>query len=365
MKKIHLLLSIGFLASQINPVHAQQSTKEPALVVPQAAPAPAEPLPVVDPNAAPDVKAAQFINYLEARKAQRLKAIKAAINPKPPEARAIRKVVANFDEMVGKLQTLRKDVTISDGELGGMFAYVAKPAQPTKRVVLYLYGGGYVIGIKDFSNTSKYFISELANSAHAEVYAIDYRVAPENPFPAAVDDAYKAYLALLAKGIDPKNIFIAGGSSGGGLALSLLMKLRDEKKPMPAAVMVASPATDMAVTGESFKTKVDADPYFIPSTLTFLRTTYLNGHDPKDPYASPLYGSFEGLPPLMIVVGGRELQLSDSTRVAEKAKAAGVAVSLKVEDDMIHNYPVYGGILPKGKLAIDEMGKFINQHAAP
>jgi monoterpene epsilon-lactone hydrolase len=341
MRKQYITIGLfaGLLVAPINQMQAQQTAPAPVV-----APAAGEAPPVVDPNAAPDVKAAQFLKLQEYRGAQRAKAAK---ENKPFDPVAMRKGEAKNDEFMGTLEPVRKDISVVDGKLGNLFAYVAKPTQPTKRVVLYLYPGRYVINLKDYGNINKYFIAELAVAASAEVYAIDYRTAPENPFPAALDDAYQSYLALLAKGTDPKNIFIACGSSGGSIGFSLLLKLKDEKKPLPAAVVAMSPAISVG----------DPGPF---------DALYLNGHDPKDPYFSAYYGKLEGLPPTLIFAGGLEKKLVDDlTKFVDKAKSAGVDMTLKVDEGMIHIYPVAGGVLPKGKEAIESMGKFINQHAAP
>lgn len=331
---IYLIMSTHFVFAQ-----AQQATPIPASqVIAEEAP------PVIDLSAAPNVKATQFLKLQEYRGAQRAKAAKEKV---PINPLAMRQNEAQFDELVGKLEPVRKDVVITQGKLGNLFAYIAKPAQPTKRVVLHLYGGRQVMRLQDYGNSNKYFIAELASAGHAEVYAIENRVSPENPFPAAFDDAYQAYLTLLAKGIEPKNIFISCGSSGGGIGFALLLKLRDEKKPLPAAIVAMSPTINLENPGPN-----DA--------------LYLNGHDPKDPYVSALYGKLDGLPPAMIFAGGTEKKLIDHlTQFVDKAKTAGVNMTLKIDEGMIHLYPVYGGILPQGKEAIDSMGKFIDQHATP
>jgi epsilon-lactone hydrolase len=254
---------------------------------------------------------------------------------------------------------LRSDVILKEVYLDRIFAYHAKPMDETKRVILYFHGGAYMTGLKDVFTTYKYYSAELAHLAKAEVYVIDYRVAPEDPFPSALEDAYAAYTALLTKGISEADIFLGGDSSGGGLAIALLMKIRDENKPLPRAAIANSPWTDMTCSGESMLSRLHLDPWLSPTGIAEVAALYLNGHDPKDPYASPLFGDFRGLPPMMLIVGGREVLFDDSFRVYEKATKAGVDIILDVNEEMIHVYPLLGTILKESRDATQRIADFI------
>lgn len=275
----------------------------------------------------------------------------------------VRRKVRIYNDFKYKFHTPRKDVTILDDVLDDMFCYHAFPKEFTKRVILYLHGGGYTLSLKSQSNTFKYFSAELAHVASAEVYAIEYSLAPEHPFPAALEDAYKAYLALLAKGIDPKNIYITGDSAGGGLTIALLMKIRDEGTPMARAAFPISPWTDLACTGESMNTRAHMDPMLTPGGIKDTASVVLNGQSATDPYASPLYGNYEDLPPMMIFVGGRDILFDDSLRVCDKAKKAGVNITLDVKESMMHVYPLFGGIFKESNEAIERMANFINKNS--
>ena len=194
--------------------------------------------------------------------------------------------------------------------------------------------------------------------------ALEYRLAPEHPFPAAVDDAVAGYRFLLAQGLHPDRIVIAGNSAGGGLTLDVLLEARDKGLPMPAAAVCLSPMTDLAGTGESMQTRKDVDPIFSPQAIGLVTNAYLAGTSPLNPLASPLYADLKGLPPLLIQVGDHEVLLDDSTRLAQRAQAAGVQVKLDVWPNMIHRFQMYGKVLPEARQAVDDIGTFIREHMA-
>lgn len=227
-------------------------------------------------------------------------------------------------------------------------------------VILYLHGGGYCIGS---INTHRSMVSFLANAAKAKTLMIDYRLAPENPFPAAVEDAVAAYRWLLGEGVSPQKITISGDSAGGGLTMATLVDLRDKGGPLPAAAAVLSPWVDLEGSGDSMTSKADVDPMVQKDGLLEMANAYLDGADPKTPLASPLYADLTGLPPLLIQVGSAETLLDDSIRLAEKARQAGVDVTLEEEDDMIHVWQVLVGLsVPESKEAIEGIARFIQQH---
>ena len=252
------------------------------------------------------------------------------------------------------------DVKCEPVNAGGVSAeWIAAPGAQSDRVILYLHGGGYVTGsIK----THRAMVARIARASKGRALLIDYRLAPENLFPAAVDDATAAYRSLLAQGYAPGKIVIAGDSAGGGLALAALAALRDAHDPMPAAAVAISPWTDLEGTGDSVKTKAAKDPMVQGSDLVPMAKMYFGTHDPKNPLLSPLHADYRGFPPLLIQVGEAEVLLDDSTRVAERAKAAGVKVELEVWDDMVHVWHVFAKLLPEGQQAIDKIGTFVIAH---
>jgi acetyl esterase/lipase len=249
------------------------------------------------------------------------------------------------------------DVICEKVSAGGVSAeWIAAPGANPDRVILYLHGGGYVLGS---INTHRAMISRIARASNGRALAIDYRLAPEHPFPAAVDDATAAYRWLLANGYKPGRIVIAGDSAGGGLTLAVLLAIRDAKMPMPAGAVPISPWTDLEGTGESIRTRAAKDVMVTQDNLASSARQYYGTHDPKDPLVSPLHADFRGLPPMLIHVGDAEILLDDATRVAARAKAAGVQVDLEVWDEMPHVWHVFAKILPEGQQAIDKIGKFV------
>jgi epsilon-lactone hydrolase len=249
------------------------------------------------------------------------------------------------------------DVICEKVSAGGVPAeWIAAPGAAADRVILYLHGGGYVLGS---INTHRAMISRIARASNSRALAIDYRLAPEHPFPAAVEDATAAYKCLLAQGYKPNKIVIAGDSAGGGLTLAALLAIRDAGIPMPAAAVPISPWTDLEGTGESVRTRAARDVMVTQENLAGSAKQYYGTHDPKDPLVSPVHANFRGLPPMLIHVGDAEILLDDSTRVAKSAKAAGVNVELEVWDDMPHVWHVFAKILPEGQQAIDKIGKFV------
>jgi acetyl esterase/lipase len=225
--------------------------------------------------------------------------------------------------------------------------------------MLYLHGGGYVVGS---IATHRGLAGRLSQAAAARVLLVDYRLAPEHPFPAAVDDAASAYRWLLAQGIESARLVIAGDSAGGGLTIATLVALRDAGVPLPAAAVCLSPWVDLEGSGDSVTTKAAADPLVQKDMLLQLGAWYLAGADPRTPLAAPLYADLRRLPPLLIQVGTAEILLDDATRLAEKATAAGVKVTLESWEDMIHVWQLFAPMLPEGQQAIERIGVFVQQH---
>jgi acetyl esterase/lipase len=281
--------------------------------------------------------------------------------PNRPENLSPQEVRAGFETMTQMLavqdDTKREKASANgvDGE------WITNGDSTDALTIYYLHGGGYSIGSV---NTHATMISAIARASKARAFAIDYRLAPEHPFPAALDDALAGYRWLLAQGIDPKSIVIGGDSAGGGLAAALLLAIRDEGEKVPAGAVLLSPWTDLTGSGESQKTRADLDP-MIPAFegVSPMALWYIGDRSGTDPLISPLFADLHGLPPILIHVGDHEVLLSDSTRYAEKAKAAGVDVTLKVWDEMIHVFQFFP-MLPEGQQAIAEIGEWVRSRVA-
>jgi acetyl esterase/lipase len=224
------------------------------------------------------------------------------------------------------------------------------------RVLLYLHGGSYIAGS---INSHRALAANLAAAAGGRALLLDYRLAPEHPFPAALDDALAAYRWLLAEGAPAREISVAGDSAGGGLALALLLALRDAGDPLPAAAALLSALTDMTFSGETIQSKAKADLILDFEKERQFAPLYLGNTSPRDPRVSPLYADLRGLPRLLIQVGSDEILLADSIRLAEKAKAAGVNVTLEVWEGMQHVWHFAASIIPEGRKAIRAIGEFI------
>ncbi len=222
-------------------------------------------------------------------------------------------------------------------------------------VVFYVHGGGYISGS---CSDHRAIVAKIVQGSGKAMLLFEYRLAPENPYPAALEDSLTAYRWLLAQGIASSQIVIAGESAGGGLALATLLALRDQAIPLPAAGVILSPWTDLTLAGESHRTraKVAIDP---PGMSAVCSKYYYADHDPTNPYISPLYGDLHGLPPLLIYVGDHEMLLDDAVRFAEKAKAAGVEVGLTVGEGMVHCYPLMAPAFPEATQAMAEICAFI------
>ncbi|MEX3629400.1 MAG: alpha/beta hydrolase [Burkholderia sp.] len=232
-------------------------------------------------------------------------------------------------------------------------------AAPT---LLYFHGGGYYFCSP---TTHRPLVFALTAKAGARSFSVDYRLAPETPFPAAHDDALAAYAALLEAGVDPATIVLGGDSAGGGLALALLVALRDRNVPLPAGAVLFSPWTDLAATGETLRSNDGADPMFAGAALGRAARLYIGDASPTDPYVSPLYADPAGLPPLLIQAGSTEVLLDDSRRFAESARAAGVEVDLQVWPRMPHVWQMAVPFMPEARRALDDAAAFVRDVAAP
>lgn len=230
-------------------------------------------------------------------------------------------------------------------------------------VILQLHGGGYIGAMRNAYRTFAGLYCEVSKGM--SVLTVDYRVAPENPYPAALKDAVAAFDWLLDKGFREEQIILAGDSAGGGLALALCMYLKDERRPLPAGIVAMSPWTDLTASGPSYDENYEKDPLFGNTRDSLIyNKDYVGENDPRNPYISPLFGDFEGFPPMLLQVGSIEMLLSDSVLVAEKAKQAGVMVKLSVYEGMFHIFQMAMKLMPESREAWSEIGKFL-QEVAP
>lgn len=249
-----------------------------------------------------------------------------------------------------------RGVTFSPATLGGVPGeWVEATAAPAIGTLLYLHGGGYV----GMSPRTHRAITGAFARRGLRVFAADYRLAPEHPFPAALEDATAAWRALRAAAQGPA--YVAGDSAGGGLTLALLLNLRDQRLPLPDAAIAFSPWTDLAITGATMKSNAKRDPLLVSDGIQTIVDAYLGAADPRNPLASPLYGDYTGLPPILFSVGDTEILLDDCLRAAERAKAAGVTTKTCVERDMPHVFVFANRWTPEARRAMDEAADFLHQ----
>lgn len=252
-----------------------------------------------------------------------------------------------------------EDIHCEPVDAGGVPAeWISAPKAVEEWVLYYLHGGGYT---HESISMYREMISRLARAAGVRALAIDYRLAPENPFPAAVEDSLAAYRWLSSSGVDPSKVIIGGDSAGGGLTVATMVALRDAGEPLPAAGVCISPWVDMEGIGKSMITKAEVDPMVTKEVITERAELYLGKADPRTPLAAPIYAELRGLPPLLIQVGTSEVLLDDATRLAERARSAGVYVTLETWEDMFHVWHSYAAMLPEGQQAIERVGEFIRK----
>ncbi len=290
---------------------------------------------------------------------------------KDPEIAAVREFLANsaFPQDTAELRNAydglgeifppAADVTLEKVSANGVPAeWSSTPSAAKDRVILYLHGGGYVIGSVA---SHRHLVTELGRAAGTRTLALDYRLAPEHPFPAAVDDAMAGYKFLLAQGFEPGNIAIAGDSAGGGLTVATLLAIKDAGLDQPACGFCISPWVDLEALGNSMITQAAIDPMVQKDGLLGMAAAYLNGSNARAPLAAPLYGDFRGIAPLLIQVGAAETLLDDSTRLASVAGAADVEVNLQVWPEMIHVWHFFHPILGAARHAIKGAGDIISK----
>jgi monoterpene epsilon-lactone hydrolase len=269
----------------------------------------------------------------------------------------IEQLRAGMDMMSANLP-MAEGVRTEPVDAGGVPGEWLIPEGAGDGTLLFLHGGGYVIGS---GASHRSWVSRVTKASSTRTLLIDYRLAPEHPFPAAVEDATAVYRWLLAQGVDAARLAVAGDSAGGGLTAATLLALRDAGDPLPAAAALISPWLDLACAGESMSSKAEADSILSQELLRGWAAHYLNGADARAPLASPVYGDLSGLPPLLVQVGTAEVLLDDSLRFAERARSAGVDVTLEPWDDMLHVWHMFYFMLPEGQQALDRVGTWLCQ----
>ena len=262
------------------------------------------------------------------------------------------------DEL-GRKYSLAKNIKIQQVQLDGVtceWAFLENA--PLDKVIIFLHGGGFCIGSID---TYRHFTSRLAKATGIRVLYVEYRLAPENPFPGAVDDAISVYQSLLSQGLSAENIILVGDSAGAGLCLSSTLALRDNGEPLPAALVLFSPWTDLTLTSKSLKSNAKKDPLVFLDDQKRLVEAYAKGKDVKNPLISPRFGNFNGFPPILIHTSDDEVLLDDSLNLADKAKKDGVEVTLKLWKGMFHVFAIFPDHTPEGKKSLKEVVAFIHK----
>jgi acetyl esterase/lipase len=286
---------------------------------------------------------------------QEIEAVRAFLlaRPRPDGISERRK---RLDDL-GTRYKIASDVHIESVEANGVKAeWSSTPHADSACAILFLHGGGYLSGSLD---SHRPLATEIGRVCKARTLALGYRLAPEHPFPAALEDALAGYRFLLSCGIQPRHIAVAGDSAGGGLTVALMVSAHDDGLPQPACGWCISPWVDLECLGESMNSKAEVDPLIQKPYLKELAGAYLNGAHPRSARAAPLYANLKGLSPLLIQVGSAETLLDDAVRLANVAGAADVAVTLEIWPDMIHAWPLFHQQLTAGRQAIARAGTFI------
>ena len=259
-------------------------------------------------------------------------------------------------------QPLPPDVSVTEAALGGVrTAEIGVDGVEARHVLLYFHGGVYVMSDAFLAAG---LASEVGRRTHAKVMSVDYRLAPEHPYPAAVDDALAAYEALLLSGVPPSDIAFAGESAGGGLAVATLVGARDRGLALPAAAFVMSPYVDLTLAGTTMETKAAADPLLSRELLEPRVADYVAGQDAALGLISPIFADLSGLPPLIIQAGSHEVLLDDAVRLAQRAAGADVEVTLEITPGVPHVFQAYSGLLDEAGAALDRAGQLLSAHLA-
>jgi len=268
---------------------------------------------------------------------------------------------AGWEEMAARLKPAQ-DVRLRHATVSGIDCdWLVPSGCEESSVLLYLHGGAYIMGS---SRTHRAMVSYIAKEAGMRALLPNYRLAPEYPFPAGLDDCVAVYRALLDGGTPPERIAIAGDSAGGGMTMAVLLSLRDAGIPVPAAGCLLSPWLDLAAAGESIHSRADKDPWFNPHDMPIIVAYYCREKQVRLPLVSPVYADVHGMPPLLVQVGDHEILLSDSTRMVDKINAAGGQATLQVWPDMWHVFQYFIGKMPESMRAIEDLGAFLKLQLA-
>ncbi|MEV1177056.1 alpha/beta hydrolase [Nonomuraea sp. NPDC049784] len=279
--------------------------------------------------------------------------------PRPEGPRSVEAIRTGFKALMAQM-IVPNSISTTQTTLGNRPALHVEPDHgPRAGTILYFHGGSWVFGSPE---TALPLTGHLVAKTGFGAYSLDYRLAPEHPFPAAIEDTLDAYRALLDSGQDPSTIAFAGDSAGGGLTVTTCLAARDAGLPLPAAIVAFSPGLDATRTGESMDTKEGIDPIFTRKAVEHTGAMYLAGADPHQPLLSPaILADLTGFPPLLVQVGTNEVLLDDSTRLAARARAAGVDVILDITADVPHVFQVFTGVLDEADEALDRAALFLNQ----
>ncbi len=266
-------------------------------------------------------------------------------------------------DSVGSADGVAPDVHFEPARIGACEAeWSLAPGSDATKVLLFFHGGGYCSGS---IRSHRGLVSEVGRAAGVRTLALGYRLAPEHPFPAALEDALAAFDYLLEAGIPAGGIALGGDSAGGGLSLATMLRLRDGRRPLPGCAWLASPWVDLEMTGASMEQKAAIDPLIHREYLKELAEAYLAGTCARDPFASPLHADLAGLPPILVQVGSAETLLDDSVRIAGRLGAGDVSTRLEIWPDMIHAWPLWSARLKAGRDAIASVGRFMRDHLGP
>lgn len=266
-----------------------------------------------------------------------------------------------LDQML-TAQPLPADVRVTPGQLGGIpVVFIDIAGVEPRGTVFHIHGGGFALGS---AAGSVGLASSLARKTGMRAVSVDYRLAPEHPYPAALRDVTAAYRALAEQAGSLDDVVVSGESAGGNLAIELLVAGKAERLPMPAAVLLLSPMTDLTASGSSYAGKADADPAITAQAIRIRAADYLAGADPADPLVSPIFADLSGLPPLLIQAGSHEVLLDDATRLAAKAAADDVAVTLDITPGVPHVFQAFAGLLDEGDAALSRIARFVSDHTA-
>ncbi|MGE4239846.1 alpha/beta hydrolase [Ramlibacter sp.] len=281
--------------------------------------------------------------------------------PKPdafPPLEDRRKMVDQWGEMLPPAADVRFD---KDAIAGVPVLWTRTPQSRDDRLIVYLHGGGFTMGS---AHNYRDMVSRFARAAEATAVSIEYRLAPEHPFPAGLDDVVAVYRELIRTGRPPSRIVFAGDSAGAALAVSALLRLRDEGAPLPACAVCVSPFADLTLSGASMEKNAAHDPIVQRKSAGGSVARYAQGVAPDHPLVSPIFASFERVPPLLILAGTKESLLDDSVRLAERARSHGVDVEFETAQDMIHIWPYFAAWFPEGQAALERMGAYVGKRLA-